>query len=96
MRELVYLSDRKLEQFLPSLRSAWGRPKITLTSPFGGAEFDLAPEVERARMKHFQRVTREIESSAKWFTEGNILPGAWVAFEAPLNYVVLGGDFPTS
>ncbi|MET9544228.1 SAVMC3_10250 family protein [Streptomyces sp. NPDC006627] len=93
MRELVYLSDGKLEQFLPTLRSTWRRPKVTLSSPFGGAEFDLAPEAERARLKHLERVTREIEASAKWFADDDISPGSWVAFEAPLNYVVLGGRF---
>ncbi len=89
MQEMIYLSDRKLAQFLPELRSAWPRPRISLTTPFGGVEVDTAAGRPDTRTEHLTKVVRRIEENAGWFTEEGLRPGQWVAFEAPLNHVVL-------
>lgn len=92
MRELVYLSDRKLEQFLPALRSLWPRPKISFRSQL--VEFDVAPtqDGQRDRLRHLARVIAHIEKSARWFLDPDVSAGHWVHFEAPLNYLVLNSE----
>ncbi|MFH8293023.1 SAVMC3_10250 family protein [Streptomyces sp. NPDC018059] len=92
MRELLYLSDSKIQQFVPSLRTLWNRPDIAVTSPFGGIAFNGAPDARRTKFHHLARVVKRIERSARWFTEP-VQPGAWVAFEAPMNYFTLGAPF---
>ncbi|NUS85796.1 MAG: hypothetical protein HOY75_24495 [Streptomyces sp.] len=91
MQEMIYLSDRKLAQFLPSLRSAWPRPRISLSTPFGGMEVDTATTAagRDPHGRHLARVVRRIEESARWYAEDGLRPGQWVAFEASLNYLVL-------
>lgn len=95
MRELVYLSDRKLEQFLPALRSMWPRPKVNIKTPVVEIGVEPAPEVERAKLKQLARVIAHIERTARWYTDPGAAAGQWVHFEAPLNYLVLdGGPVP--
>ncbi|HEV8562267.1 MAG TPA: SAVMC3_10250 family protein [Actinophytocola sp.] len=89
MRELVYLSDSKLEQFLPELRSFWPRPKVNLKLPILEIGMEPAGDAEKKRLKHLARVIAEIERSARWFTEPDIATGQWVHFEAPLNYLTV-------
>src|SRR5215831_8261605 len=89
MHEVIYLSDAKLERFLPRLRSLWPRPKIGVRPPFGSLDLDLAPDAKKARLQHLKKVVDEIGLDAKWFTDPNAQPGQWVQFEAPLNYVIL-------
>lgn len=85
---MIYLSDRKLSQFLPGLRSAWPRQRVSFSTPFGGMDVDpsAGPDL---RGKHLTRVVRHVEESARWYTEEGLRPGQWVAFEAALNYFVL-------
>ncbi|MEV0445803.1 SAVMC3_10250 family protein [Streptomyces spectabilis] len=92
MRELVYLSDSKIQQFVPDLRTSWNRPDIAITSPFGGISFNGTSDVTRMRLHHLKRVMKRVERSARWFTEP-VRPGAWVSFEAPMNYFTLGAPF---
>jgi hypothetical protein len=89
MRELIYLSDSKLEQFLPELRSLWPRPKLSLKTPFAGVEVDPTPDARKSRLQHLAKVTAQIKRSAEWFAAPDLGPGQWVAFQAPLNYVIL-------
>ncbi|MGI3203113.1 SAVMC3_10250 family protein [Streptomyces sp. GLT-R25] len=89
MRELVYLSDGKLQRFVPKLRALWRRPDVTLSSPFGSVAFTGSPNYASSRLRNLRRIEKEIERSAGWFTESPIRAGRWVAFEAPLNYFTL-------
>lgn len=93
MRELLYLSESKIRQFVPQLRTAWSRPDITVTLPFGSVAFQGAPDARRTQLRHLARVVKEIDRSARWFTEESLQPGAWVSFEAPMNYFTLGAPF---
>ncbi|MER6750323.1 MULTISPECIES: SAVMC3_10250 family protein [Streptomyces] len=90
MQEVIYLSDRKLSQFLSGLRSAWPRQRVSFSTPFGGMEVDppagTGPDL---RGRHLTRVVRRVEESARWYAEEGLRPGQWVAFEAPLNYFAL-------
>lgn len=95
MRELVYLSDRKLEQFLPTLRSLWPRPKFGIKTPVVEIAVEPGQDAERGKLKQLARVIAHIERSARWFAAPEAGPGQWVHFEAPLNYLVLdGGPVP--
>ncbi|SDJ28339.1 hypothetical protein SAMN05192558_11473 [Actinokineospora alba] len=95
MRELVYLSDRKLEQFLPALRSMWPRPKVNIKTPVLEIGVEPTPEAERSKLKQLARVIGHIERTARWYTDPGAVAGQWVHFEAPLNYLVLdGGPVP--
>jgi hypothetical protein len=97
MRELVYLSDAKLRQFLPKPRRFFqaGRAKVSVTTPVGGLDVEpgSAPDEERARARRFARVVAHVERGARWFWDEGLRAGQWVAFEAPLNYLVLRGEF---
>lgn len=88
MREIVYLSEGKLEQFLPDLRSLWPRPKLAVKAPFATAEVNLAPSARKLRLQHFNRIMGHIERSAKWFTDPTLTAGEWAAFESPLSYLI--------
>lgn len=90
MRELVYLSVAKLKQFLPELRS---RLKFTLKTPFAGVDIDPTPDATKSQLQHLAKVVAQIERSAGWFTDPEVVPGQWVAFEAPLNYVILPNEY---
>lgn len=92
MRELVYLSDRKLEQFLPTLRSFWPRPKINVKAELVEISLDPALDAEKNRLKQLARVIAHIEKSARWFLDPPATAGQWVHFEAPLNYLVVNRD----
>jgi hypothetical protein len=95
MRELVYLSDRKLEQFLPALRSMWPRPKVNIKTPIVEIGVEPTPEAGRSKLKQLARVIAHIERTARWFADPGAAAGQWVHFEAPLNYLVLdGGPVP--
>ena len=90
MRELVYLSEAKLEQFLPESSSFWPRPKLSVKlPPFVGVDVDLTSTMKKSQLKHLERVVAQIARTADWFTDLELRPGQWVAFEAPLNYLVL-------
>ena len=92
MRELVYLSDHKLEQFLPTLRSLWPRPKINVKAPLIDIGLEPASDADRRKLKHLARVIAHLEATARWFLDSELDPGQWVHFEAPLNYLVVDSD----
>ncbi|WP_406447008.1 SAVMC3_10250 family protein [Streptomyces sp. NBC_01613] len=90
MRELVYLSDSKLRQFVPEgRRGRIGRrlSALRVTTPVGGLELESAddPDTERQKQRHLSSVVRHIEEQALWFQDRASRSGRWVYFEAPLN-----------
>jgi hypothetical protein len=89
VRELVYLSDRKLDQFLPTLRSLWPRPTVTVKTQVVEIGIDSSLNDQKNALKHLAKVIAHIERSARWFLDPGISPGQWVHFEAPLNYLVV-------
>jgi len=90
MRELIYLSDRKLQQFLPDPVPGWrrlGKLKAEVSVPLGSVSLESsAQDSQSANTAHFKRVVRQIEQSAKWFAIDNLGAGDWVFFEERINY----------
>lgn len=88
MRELVYLSESKLAQFLPGPRGGW-RVRGSVTTPVGSVDVDPVREPETERARRLERVIAQVARDARWYTEDGLRPGQWIQFEAPLNYNVL-------
>ncbi|GAA2080664.1 hypothetical protein GCM10009801_39060 [Streptomyces albiaxialis] len=87
MREVVYLSDRKLRQFLPIRGRRWPRAsRVNVTTPVGGAEVErAATDAEAERLKRLGKVVAEIRSRARTPGDPEVRAGHWVEFEAPLH-----------
>ncbi|WP_405653695.1 SAVMC3_10250 family protein [Streptomyces sp. RK9] len=95
MRELVYLSDRKLRQFMPERPRRLVRGGWQVTTPVGGVGLDPeVPDVERERGERLRRIVRHVSATAGWFAEPGLRAGSWVQFEAPLNFRALRGAAP--
>lgn len=68
MRETVYLSQSKLRQFLPEPRKIARTGALQVTTPFGGVNLDApAPDDDRGRLRHLQRVLKHLDRIADWF-----------------------------
>ncbi|MFG2512609.1 SAVMC3_10250 family protein [Streptomyces sp. NPDC048584] len=103
MRELVYLSERKLQQFRLGKRRRWSsrtpiEGEISFLG-FGGVRFGpTSPDTGEAVTPDVESVIAALEASdraAMWFGDPAVQPGQWVYFEAPLCYAPLGvGDQP--
>ncbi|WP_158894822.1 SAVMC3_10250 family protein [Amycolatopsis anabasis] len=98
MRELVYLSDRKLRQFLGDRRRRWWQRtgvEGELKIPFLG-QLKLTRAAEDAERPELDEVIAQIEEStraARWYADETVRPGQWVQFEAPLNYSAMGRKY---
>ena len=92
MREFIYLSDRKLQQFLPDPIPKWrrlGRLRAEVKAPIGSVSLESpGPDDQSARAMHLQRVLRRVEQSAQWFAADEVRAGEWIFFEGRLNYWV--------
>lgn len=89
VRELVYLSDAKLAQFVPTLTAVRRWPRFSVKTPVVEVSYEPGPDDDARRRKHFDRVVTQIERSARWFADDAVAAGDWVQFEAPLNHVLL-------
>jgi hypothetical protein len=88
VRELLYLSERKMRQFLPTLRSRWSLPKVTLTAPMASVAISPEADPEHARAKRLRKITKHVDRNAVWYTDGGVAAGQWMAFEARMNYLI--------
>jgi len=94
MRELVYLSERKLRQFQrqrsPRL---WHRvEEVGAKAPLNLGEISLGLSEPAKQHPDLARVLRYIDNSdrpPRWFAEEGVRPGDWVQFEARLNYKIV-------
>lgn len=91
MRELVYLSERKLSAFhpqprrrRPGLRGELGVPGIAKV----GADLPAAP-AERPSLDEVLAYLTETPGKLRWYTETGLQPGQWIQFEAHLDHVTL-------
>lgn len=97
MRELVYLSERKLQQFILGRPRRWrGRTQVEgeLKVPgIGGVKLGpVAPDQSEKATPDLEKVISALENSdraAKWFADDNVQPGQWVHFDVPLCYTPL-------
>jgi hypothetical protein len=96
MREFVYLSDRKLRQFVPEPTSWWrmiGKLKGQVGIPHMASltlELPAAITDEAARIRHLQRVVAKIEEYAQWYESEELVPGEWIFFENRFIYGSFG------
>lgn len=90
MRELVYLSERKLAAFRPSsprrrrpgLRGEIGVPGIAKV----GADLPAA-QADGASLDDVLAYLTETPGKLRWYTEDGLRPGQWIQFEALLGTV---------
>lgn len=98
MREIIYLSKRKLDNFMEPKKmiSSLRRLKRVETSAAQLAEFSLEAhppskdEEKDAYVKKLERVIRKIKP--KSVDEVNISPGDWVAFDSRMVHAELSGS----
>lgn len=94
MRELVYLSKRKLRQFDlgRAPRGLRARVKAAIRAPLGIGELTVETDSRQRDLPELDDVITALERSeraAVWFTD-NAQPGQWVQFEAPMSYTTIG------
>ncbi|MFB7178420.1 SAVMC3_10250 family protein [Streptomyces sp. NPDC056257] len=92
MREIVYMSDGKLKQFLPEPRRVPRTGSLRVTTPVGGFDMDApASDGDQSQLRHLEQVHKHMELVSRWYAEPGLRPGQWVQFEAPLRCVTLKG-----
>ena len=97
MRELIYLSDRKLQQFVAGKpRRWWSRTgaEAELDVPFVGKAKVSKPEGDHSRSPSLDRVIRSLEESeraARWFEDEDLSAGQWIHFESRMNFTFMKG-----
>jgi hypothetical protein len=92
MRELVYLSQRKLAQFRSTQRSGgfWRRiTTIGAKAPMGMGEVSFTLADAKSASPDLERVLKQVQLSAKWYEDEDVSPGEWVQFEALMNFAVI-------
>jgi hypothetical protein len=100
MRELIYLSERKIQQFTIG-QPWWRRMKLErIKIPMvGEIAFSHKGNLARATNAEVDRILAQLDKSSratKWFDDPEVRPGDWVQFELPLTYVILtdNNDLP--
>ena len=100
MRELIYLSEQKLQQFVTNKSLSW-RGKVRMEGDIkipgiGGVKIGPADPAQGKRTgPDVEKVIDALENSARaaaWFADKGARPGQWVYFEAPLSHIVIGGS----
>jgi hypothetical protein len=82
MRELVYLSERKLGEFRQERRRGFRVREI-------GVPGVGQVGIEQPGDSHLDDVIDHLGSIARWYQEDGLAPGEWVQFEASMSYIVL-------
>jgi len=91
VRELVYLSKRKLRQFDLGRRGLGAHLKAVIKAPLGFGEVSVETETHRRDAPALETVIAALDRSDRaplWFTE-KVQPGQWVQFEAPMSYTTI-------
>jgi hypothetical protein len=92
VREFIYLSDRKLRQFLPDPIPKWrrlGKLRARVNAPIGSISVEsFRPDAQSAKATHLEKVVHQVEQTAQWFTADDVRPGEWIFFEERFNYWV--------
>ncbi|MFL6120910.1 SAVMC3_10250 family protein, partial [Actinophytocola sp.] len=82
MRELIYLSERKLAEFRPQ-RRRWFRVREIGVPGVGQVG------IEQPADSHLDEVIDHLSGIARWYQEDGLGPGEWVQFETAMSYLVL-------
>jgi hypothetical protein len=96
MRELVYLSDNKLRQFIEDEpRRRWwpGGGKATIKLPVVSVELEAASSQKNSQSqlgKQLGTVASHLELSARWYEDPQVSAGGWITFDVPMIVVEHG------
>jgi uncharacterized protein DUF7019 len=82
MRELIYLSERKLSGFRQEPRRGFRVREIGVP---GLGQVGVEPRGD----SHLDDVIDHLGGIARWFEEDGLAPGEWAHFEATMSYLVL-------
>ncbi|MFD7581704.1 SAVMC3_10250 family protein [Kitasatospora sp. NPDC059817] len=94
MREVIYLSEGKLNEFLPEPRRVRPVVKLRASVPFAGLDVETpAPNNMQDLRRHLKQVEKKMARHALLHTDPNLEPGRWVMFEARLNWFTLRGRY---
>jgi hypothetical protein len=94
MRELIYLSHRKLAMFAPLRgRLPWSRfrPRLDVTVP-GFASLGFEDQGDTQQHSDLETVIQALHNSEcapLWYEDPKVSAGQWVQFEARMNWCVL-------
>lgn len=94
MRELIYVSEAKLEQLVPALPGRPGRLRdvdAEVKTPLGGVKIGRAAQPPEPSLAAAVAALESSSRAPKWFADPAVRPGQWVHFEAPLSYGVTSG-----
>jgi hypothetical protein len=89
MRELVYLSQRKLNLFQDD-----SRRRFTVRGEAGIPGVGHVSVESSAADSRLDDVIDHLSGSARWYQEDDLTPGEWVQFEATLGYTVYEAPSP--
>lgn len=94
MREVVYLSEGKIQQFLPEHGRTWSLSRLSIRSPVAGVDVDRAAATDQQQLAaRLRDVEKHIAKTAIPYTEPLArVPGTWVEFRAPLSYATVEQD----
>ncbi|MGA5135530.1 SAVMC3_10250 family protein [Streptomyces olivoreticuli] len=98
MRELIYLSDRKLNQFFDDGKGGRRRRlnQIGATAPMGlgGLQVGLTEQApgEHSRLAEVIRHLEKTNPAPKSLTDEDLRPGQWGRFTANMNYQIFHED----
>ncbi|MGW1412242.1 SAVMC3_10250 family protein [Streptomyces sp. NPDC002403] len=94
MREVVYLSEGKLNEFLPEPRRALPAVKLHAGVSLAGVNVENpAPDSARDLRRHLKQVEKKVARHTLQYTESELAPGRWVRFSTLLNWVTLRGRY---
>jgi len=89
MREVVYLSEGKLRQFLPEHGRSWSWSHLGVRSPFVGVDLDRSAAASQQQLAaQLREVEKDIAKRAIPYHEASV-PGMWVEFRTPLSYTTI-------
>ncbi|MEV7211882.1 SAVMC3_10250 family protein [Kitasatospora cineracea] len=92
MREVIYLSEGKLHEFLPEPRRAFPVVKVHAGVSLAGVNVEKpASDSGQELRRQLKRVEKEMGRHAPWYTETDPVPGRWVRFKASLSWFTLRG-----
>jgi len=93
MREFVYISNRKLTQFMPDAPPPWWRRKLLraeIKTPLGSIGVDAGEaSPDDIPASKLSEVIRDIEAHARWYEESDLEIGEWIFFEVKLAYHII-------
>lgn len=88
MREIVYLSESMLRQFIPKRKPWGGLTALRITSPVGGVDFEQRQDQTPWPPKELKQVLRHLRNVASDLRTLVPRAGTWISFEVPLVYAI--------